>query len=79
MKPWRVGDRVTYRYRRFGAEHHVHGTVIALDLPGLPTGVQVEFDEPDPHSDNATTCYATHRELTNGPRRVWSATEDLDR
>ena len=64
MKPWQIGDRVTYRYRRNGVEHYVHGTVTALDLPGLPPGVQVTFDAPD---RGVTTCYATRRELVSGP------------
>jgi hypothetical protein len=34
--------------------------VIAVDLPHLPAGVELRFDEP---VNGVPTCYATHEEL----------------
>lgn len=62
-KRWSVGDRVVFPHRaRKGGHHNVWtvGTVTAVDLPGLPPGVKVEYDEPD---DGCPGCYARHDEL----------------
>lgn len=66
----RVGDRVSVylpdrsapgkgRGRRV-AIVPVSGTVTAVDLPGLPRGVQVALDRTVNGGD---TCYATHAEV----------------
>lgn len=57
---WRVGDRVSLCPT--GRERdRVHGTVLAIDEPGLPPGVRVQLDRLICGVDN---CYATHDELT---------------
>lgn len=63
---WEVGDRVAWPHRERQRGAHRRrvvrsvGTVTAVDVPGLPPGVRVEFDQPV-HGE--TTCYATHDEL----------------
>jgi hypothetical protein len=64
---WAVGDRVVWPHQE-GAGSNRHdmasgGTVIAVDLPGLPPGAQVEFDQP---IAGGPTCYAGHDELIPG-------------
>jgi len=69
---WKVGDRAAWTYTtsvsrggRKGWERvevRNVGTVTEIDKPGLPRGVRLGFDEPDPHT-GATECYATHDEL----------------
>lgn len=67
MTPWKQGDRVVIRLpagKPWGRAARrwidVHGTVVDVDLPGLPPGVKVEFDNPVLGS---SWCYATHEEL----------------
>lgn len=68
--PWRVGDRVVWPHRegigRNRRDVESSGTVTALDLPNLPPGVEVTFDEPD--TEHARRCYATYRELRAASR-----------
>jgi hypothetical protein len=66
--PWKVGDRVAWPHKvragRFASIILEVGTVTAVDLPGLPRGVQITFDDP---VDGAATCYATYREIQAWP------------
>jgi hypothetical protein len=61
---WEVGDRAVWPHREgHGKGRHTvrsAGTVIAVDLPNLPSGVDLRFDEP---VSGVTTAYATHEEL----------------
>jgi hypothetical protein len=67
-EPWKPGDRVIVRLpdrnlRQGGGGYRsvdVHGTVRAVDLPGLRPGVKVDLDR---EINGVQTCYATHREL----------------
>ena len=69
MTQWKVGDRVVWPHEVKRGRSYVtvrtSGTVIALDLPGVPRGVQVEFDSPINGADGifTDTCYATYEEL----------------
>jgi hypothetical protein len=64
--PWRPGDRVIARLPAgqatgYGRRHaDVHGTVRAVDEPGLPPGVRVDLDD---EVNGVRDCYATHGEL----------------
>jgi hypothetical protein len=66
MKP---GDRVRITLpeaaptgpRRWRRYTRVTGTVVELDLPGLPPGVHIQLDRP---VNGANTCYAGHSEVT---------------
>jgi hypothetical protein len=63
---WKAGDRVAVvlpyrsgvwgRYRRVRAT----GTVTAVDVPGLPPGVDIALDF---EVGGARSCYATHEEV----------------
>ena len=62
-EPWKPGDRVIVRLPRKTTpvgDIDVHGTVRAVDLPGLPPGVKVDLDEA---VNGVRDCYATHSEL----------------
>lgn len=48
-RPWGLG----YRTSDFT------GTVIAVDKPGAPRGVEIQLDRPNGYP----TCYATHEEI----------------
>lgn len=65
----RVGDRVCVDLPDRSARRHqgrhvavvpVFGTVAAVDLPGLPRGVQVALDRT---VNGVDTCYATYAEV----------------
>lgn len=64
--PWLVGDRVVWPHRedrgrgRRSVWAWSPGTVTAVDLPDLPPGVRVAFDEP---VNGELDCYATHDEI----------------
>jgi hypothetical protein len=62
--PWWVGDRVLWPHLEGSArrrrEVRSAGTVTAIDLPGLPPGVEVTFDDP---VHGSRRCYATYHEL----------------
>jgi hypothetical protein len=61
---WSVGDRVVWEHREGNgpARRTVRspGTVVAVNLDGLPKGVKVQFDAP---FNGVMDCYATHYEL----------------
>jgi hypothetical protein len=67
-EPWKPGDRVIVRLPdkslpavgRGSRQVDVHGTVRAIDLPGLPPGVKVDLDR---EINGVRDCYATHSEL----------------
>lgn len=69
--PWWVGDRVVWPHRegsgRRRRDVRPAGTVTAVNLPHLPAGVEVTFDEP---VNGSLRRYATHSELRahRGPR-----------
>jgi hypothetical protein len=79
--PWWVGDRVVWPHRegsgRRRRDVQSAGTVTAVDLPNLPAGVEVTFDEP---VNGARRCYATYDELrVHSGLRPEAATGPTDR
>lgn len=79
--PWWVGDRVVWPHREGSGRHRRDvqsaGTVTAVDLPNLPTGVEVAFDEP---VNGSRRCYAAYSELrSHGAPHPGLATATVDR
>lgn len=66
---WSPGDRVVWPHReRYGKTYMTvqsSGTVTAVDEPGLPRGVRVQFDSP---VHGVSDCYATYDELLSEQR-----------
>jgi hypothetical protein len=59
----RLHERVWVQIGR----HKVAGTITAIDLPGLPYGIQVQFRDGPLRPGEPDNCYATYDEVKPRP------------